>query len=69
MIFIMLVCSIYNNVWTGNLRPMVGQISTIYKIHQNDTKLIKNNSGNIYKTHQIKHKNKKKILIKRETYN
>lgn len=42
MIFIMLVCSIYNNVWTGNLRPMVGQISTIYKIHQNDTKLIKN---------------------------
>lgn len=66
----MLVCSIYNNVWTGNLRPMVGQISTIYKIHQNDTKLIKINSGNIYKTHQIKHKNKtKKILIKRETYN
>lgn len=49
---------------------MVGQISTIYKIHQNDTKLIKINSGNIYKTHQIKHKNKKKkILIKRETYN
>lgn len=39
---VMLVCSIYNNVWTGNLRPMVGQISTIYKIHQNDTKLIKN---------------------------
>lgn len=39
------------------------------KIHQNDTKLIKINSGNIYKTHQIKHKNKKKILIKRETYN
>lgn len=61
----MLVCSIYNNVWTGNLRPMVGQISTIYKIHQNDTKLIKINSGNIYKHIRLNTKIKKKDFNKK----